>query len=173
MKNIMKLTIVVKSSLVALLLLGGNVMASQSSIEWSNPEKFTDIDASNESKRHFKKRLFSSFEKHFTNLGEQLPEGYSWKIKITDLDLAGTVSNKYAPGLTDMRVIDDWFRPQITFSYEVLNAQGEVVAAAEEYRLRENLIERFPGRSFMRKEFSYEKHMIKKWFKKSLLPELG
>jgi hypothetical protein len=61
MKNFMKIKIIVKSSLLALLLLGPNVMASQSSIEWSNLEKFTYIDASNESKRHFKKRLFSSF----------------------------------------------------------------------------------------------------------------
>jgi hypothetical protein len=142
-------------------------------VQWSNPQDYTDIEVSRESTKHFNKRLFTSLEKHFAKLGERLPQGYQWHIKVTDLDLAGKVTNYYAPRHKEIRVIDSWFRPQITFSYQVINDKGEVVANDDKLVLKENLIERFPSTQFMQKEFSYERYMIKRWFKNKLLPKLS
>lgn len=140
-------------------------------VQWGEPNDFTDIDPGNQSKRGFNQRLFSQFEKHFAKLAEQLPQGYLWTIKVIDIDLAGRVSHQYSPTHEPLRVIDHFFTPKVVLSYQLIDAQGKLVSSADELILKDNMMEQFPAARFMQHAFAYEKHLIKKWFKQSLLSQ--
>lgn len=173
---------VIKSMLMAgLFAIGGHSIAAQTAnksvasavveVQWAEPSNFTDIDPGNQSKRGFNQRLFSQFEKYFAKLAEQLPPGYQWTIKVIDIDLAGRVSHQYSSTHEPLRVIDHFFTPKIVLSYQLTDAQGKMVSSADELILKDNMMEHFPAARFMQHAFAYEKHLIKKWFKKSLLSQ--
>jgi len=50
------------------------VQPAQVEVKWTNPDKYTDVDAGEEHRQHFKDRTFKAFEKHFAKLVESLPE---------------------------------------------------------------------------------------------------
>lgn len=141
-------------------------------VKWQQPGKFTDILRSNQSRANFQLKLFANFEKYFNKLARQLPSGYQWHITVTDIDLAGDINTAHSRGHHNIRVIDRLFKTKVAFSYQLMNAQGEVVSAGDEV-LKENAIERFPRNAIRHESYAYEKYMIKTWFKKTLLKQIS
>lgn len=137
---------------------------------WDDPKDFTDIDAGVESEATFSKKVMTALNKHFVRLGQEFPKGYSWEIRVSDLDLAGKVTSSYWSGREALRVMDTFFNPSITLSYLVKDATGKTVAGDKNFDLTDVFVKNYPSDRFMQRPFSYEKFMIKSWFNKVLLP---
>ena len=65
-----------------------DVQAAEVEVKWSNSDKYSDMDAGEEHRKHFKERTFKSFEKHFAELAARLPEQQKLIVDITDVDLS-------------------------------------------------------------------------------------
>ena len=155
-----------------MLLVGSCSYASTNvvTVSWDDPKGFTDINAGVESEVTFAKKVMNSLGKYFVQLGQKLPKGYSWEIRVSDLDLAGRVTSSYWYDKEALRVLDTFFNPSITISYLVKDAAGKIVAGDKDFNLTDAYVKNYPSEKFMRRPFSYEKYMIKAWFNKILLP---
>ncbi|MFT4924286.1 MAG: hypothetical protein ACI8WB_000364 [Phenylobacterium sp.] len=168
------MSILIKSTTVGMLLLSSvsfNSQATQVGVQWGELGKFTDISAANQPRKSFKANLVRDFERYFVKLAKALPHDYEWHINVTDIDLAGDVNTKYSTGTTNFRVMDNHFKTKVAFSYQLIDGQGNIVASADEV-LYENSQAKFPSRPMMRQNFAYEKHMLKKWFNKTLMAKV-
>ncbi|KKO45516.1 hypothetical protein WG68_10790 [Arsukibacterium ikkense] len=140
-------------------------------VNWQEPEKFTDIRAANDSRSRFQARVMRNFEKFFQEIANELPEGYSWQVTITDVDLAGEVDFFATSTGQPIRVIKEIHSPAIRFNHLLRDQYGEEVVGGEE---------RFRDMGFMSRmsprgntpEFEFERVMLQDWFKKQLQPKI-
>lgn len=146
--------------------------ADRVEITWEEPKSYTDIRPSNESRKGFRDRVFHNIEEHMEELAEDLPEGYTLKMTVTDVDLAGQVwPNRFVgvgrAAAADVRVVDRLFIPRMEFSYSLADAQGNEVKSAEvnlkDMAFQDRIVRRRHTDSFV-----YEKAMLSEWFDKEL-----
>jgi hypothetical protein len=137
-----------------------SVQAAEVEVKWSNPDKYSDIDAGNEHRKNFKERTFKSFEKHFSKLAESLPEDQKLVLDITNVDLAGDVNHS---GIQRIRVVRDIFFPRMEFTYQLLNADS-VIVKSESVSLKDLGFLMHNGFKYRSQSLSYEKEMLDDWF---------
>ena len=150
-------------------------------IEWINPQKFRDVQHPTTSRKRYRESVFLELETFFATLGQELPLGYTLHLKVTNLDMAGTVqtpgmaglndfSNQGRFGMQDYRIMRDIDIPRMTFSYEYLDDKGQVVKQ-EEVDLKDmSYLSR--GSSFNKNAtLHYEKVMISRWFEDTFQAE--
>ena len=131
---------------------------------FTEPEKYTDMPFD----FHDKRRVTEDLKRHFDKLGESLPAGHDLKIEILDIDLAGRIEPTARAPL-DLRIMRggaDW--PAITLRY-ALEFQGKVLKGGEERIVDMNYLlgtNHYNSGESLR----YEKQMLDRWFKKTLLP---
>ncbi|GLX84156.1 hypothetical protein tloyanaT_04080 [Thalassotalea loyana] len=144
----------------------GSALAGTSEVTWTNPDKYTDMRAANETKSGFTKRTTKNLEKHITKLAGKLPEGYTLKMDVTDVNLAGEVQLRRTQLI---RIVDRVFIPSMHFSYQVLDASGNVVKENKEVKLKDmNFMDSQSVSRYRSQSFSYEKAMLDDWFKDEL-----
>ncbi len=137
--------------------------AATSEVTWTDYKKYRDIDSGDESRKHFRERTFSNFEKHFAKLAERLPEGQVLKIDVTDVDLAG---DTHAGGIDRLRIVKEIYFPRMNFSYQLVNADGSVkkddtvVLKDMSFMMSSNL-------KYRHNSLGYEKKMLDDWFFKT------
>lgn len=137
-----------------------SVTAGESEVTWTDPDKYTDIRPSNESKSRFQKRIFKSFEEHFAKLSEQLPEGQKLKIDVTNVDLAGDVR---LGSTQQIRIVKDIYIPRIKFTFELVNADNTIESSGD-VDLKDMSFMMSPNAYSSGKSLNYEKRMLDKWF---------
>lgn len=136
-------------------------------IEFIEPEKFTDIRPSNQSRAHFTKQVLTQFSEYFDEIAQKLPDGQVLDVKVTDIDLAGdTRSPRFSLSsmLSEVRVVEHIFFPRLEFEYEVKDKNGEVLQAQavsikDMNFMNRNLI------SHNRNRFPYEKRLLDDWYR--------
>jgi hypothetical protein len=155
------------TSFAALALFIGNANAGVT-VTFTEPEKFADMPFNSRDKE----TVMADLHKHFDTLGATLPAGQDLKVEILDIDLAGRIE-PFARATQDLRILRgsaDW--PIITLRYR-LESQGQVLKSGEE---------RIADMSYLQgynhynsgESLRYEKQMIDRWFKKTLLaPKAG
>jgi hypothetical protein len=168
---------VITSALLASMLFATPSMANVE-IEWEGYEDYSDIRPSNESRKRFAKSTFKKLEKYMVELMEDMPEGQTLSMTVTDLDLAGRVQPGNSPifvrggfingfGNTafgrEIRVIDGVDIPRIDFQFELVDENGKVLLSGDkelkDLGFLQNAI------NFRRTDrLKYEKHMLKEWF---------
>ncbi|NVK54482.1 MAG: DUF3016 domain-containing protein [Alteromonadaceae bacterium] len=131
-------------------------------ITWQEPESYTDVRPSNESRKRFRERVFSELDDYFNKLAEGLPAGQTLSITVTDVDLAGQVWPTFGTGAQDIRIIESMYIPRMTFSYQLKH--GEQVMKSAEVSLKEMSFMNNASRFRRNEPFAYEKFMIKRWF---------
>lgn len=145
----------------------GVEQTSNLNIEFIEPESYTDIRPSNESRSKYRKHVLSSVEEYFTEFAATLPAGQSLEVKVMDIDLAGDTRSPRIPVgsmMFEVRVMEDIYFPRIKFEYSLKDESGQVVKTDEvnlkdmTYLNRAGLIRR------NRDAFPYERHMLEKWF---------
>ena len=157
-----KLTIALLAMLTFNLL--PNVLyAATSEVTWTDYENYRDIHPGSEGRKHFRERMFESFDKHFAKLAKVLPEGHVLKINVTDLDLAG---DTHSGGINQLRVIKDIYFPRINFSYELVNTDGSIITSGE-IVLKDMNFMMGSNSKYRNQSLSYEKVMLDDWFAKS------
>ena len=138
-------------------------------IEWDKPEKYRDVRPSNESRKRFREATFERINEFMNKLALSLPENNKLLMKVSDLDLAGEVWPASFVGLghsaSDVRIIKNIDIPRINFSYQLLDEFGEVVQQAE-IKLKDMSFLDRSSHIFRNEPLSYEKNMLKRWFKK-------
>ncbi len=151
------------SVLMSTLLLTPSAFAANSEVTWTDYKSYRDIDAGNENRKSFRERVFKDFEKHFAKLAATLPADQTLKIDVTDVDLAGDTN---AAGINRVRIIKHLYSPRMNFSYQLIDANGNVVQADEVVVKDMNFMS---GNSlkYRHKSFGYEKKMLDDWFDKT------
>jgi hypothetical protein len=101
------------------LLVLSNASFAQADVEisWQNPEKFSDVRPTSESRSTFSERTFKQLNEYITELPEDLPIGQKLIMNVTNLDLAGDVMPASFAGLghssSDVRVIKSIHIPRM------------------------------------------------------------
>ena len=151
--------------------ISGDKASAELELSWHEIEKFTDIRAANDSRSRFHERVQRNFEKYFQEIADKLPEGYSWQVTVTDVDLAGEVDYFVTNTGQAIRVIKEVNSPAIRFNHLLRDQYGEEVVSGEE-RLRDmSFMSRLTPRGST-PEFAFEREMLQDWFKKELQPKL-
>lgn len=153
--------------LVVLATYSGTANAGDAKLNWGKFEDFADVQSSHENKEAFHDRVAKEIAAVFSSLAKKLPEGVHMEVNVTDLDLAGEVRFEMAYGASQIRVMRAIHWPRMNFTYELKNAQGEVVASGkEELRDMDYLSHsRIPSGHT---SFEFEEKMIQDWFRKQV-----
>lgn len=134
--------------------------AATSEVTWKDYEKYRDIHPGEGNRKAFRESTFHNFEKHFTKLAENLPEGQVLKIVVTDVDLAGDTN---AAGIRRVRIVKEIYFPRMNFSYELVNADGSVVIS-DEVELKDMSFMTTSRLKYRNDSIGYEKKMLDDWF---------
>lgn len=144
-------------------------------ITWENPKEFRDVRPTIQSRSNFREQTFSHIEEYVNKLAEELPDGQTLSINVTDLDLAGQVWPSpfvgFSSGGGDVRVVKAIDIPRMTFSYTLKDAAGVVVQSADEVKLKDMSFMDRSNFSSRNDPLRYEKKMIEDWFQDEF-PEL-
>lgn len=154
-----KLTIILFGAFIVLSFFD-SANAATSKVTWTNYDKYTDIRSGNESRKHFRERIFYNFEQHFAKLAKKLPEDQVWKIDVTNVDLAGDTN---AGGIDRLRIVKDIYFPRMKFTYQLLNSNGSEVSTAE-VSLKNMSFMIGSRLRYRHDSLGYEKDMIDDWF---------
>ncbi|MFT5635868.1 MAG: hypothetical protein ACI89T_001323 [Cognaticolwellia sp.] len=154
-------------SLAVVVIQVSEAQAAQVEVKWTNPDKYTDVDAGEGHRQHFKDRTFKVLEKHFAKMAEALPEQQKLIFDITNLDLAGDVDF----GAKRIRIVKDIFFPRIEFSYQLINADNTVVKSAE-VSLKDMGFLMHSSLRHRNQTLGYEKDMLDGWFSKTFENEM-
>lgn len=142
------------------------VNSAEVKVDWQAPEKFTDIRAGDEHRKHFRERLFSDLSEHLATLADNLPAEQTLAFTVTNIDLAGTI--RYNNG-RQLRVIKPVDIPSMRFDYVQQDGQGNVIKAdsvsLKDMGFMHNTLLRYRNEAY-----GYEKKMLTDWFKSTLLP---
>lgn len=151
-----------------LLLTSGAAMAKANvEITWENPEKFTDVKPTTMTRAKFREHTFTQLEEYIVELAEQLPDGQTLQMKVTNLDLAGTVWPASFIGVgnggSDVRLVKSIDIPRMNFSYTLFDADKQVVKQAE-VKLKDMAFQNKINAIRSSESLRYEKNMLKDWF---------
>ena len=138
-------------------------------LRFEQPERFTDLRAASESQLQFQARTLAGFERIFAELADELPDGWTWQVTITDIDLAGDV--RHDVGAERFRTVTASYPPRVNLNHRLLDDQGEVVMDAEERLLDLSFMHRLPGSTLRHQTLHYEHQMLKRWFEQSIRPK--
>lgn len=160
------MNMVKKIALTFLVALPVFAQAGEAVVKWQDFNDYRDVRPSNEVRGSFHKRVESSFEKHFTKLAENLPEGYKFNVEVTELDLAGDVR---FGGMNELRIIKPIYFPRIEFTYSVTDKNGKILTESDKVSLKDM---GFMDKIKMGRDdaFYYDKRLLTDWFKKELIP---
>lgn len=159
----------------ALLLLTAQAStAAQVEVTWENPKEYTDVKPANESRKHFRKRVFRNLDEHFAEMAERLPEDHMLQITVTDVDLAGQVWPASFVGIgsggSDVRLVKRVDIPRMEFSYKLVDGSKQVVQESE-VKIKDMGFQERTTSLYRDDPFRYEKQMLKDWFRDEF-PEL-
>ena len=154
------LTLMILSSL-----LFSSVLSAEVEVVFQDPEGYRDIDYGySNTKRGIKVHL-PELEKHIIKQGQRfLKEGQRLAMTVTDVDLAGDYEPWLSPSFDDIRIVKSIYPPRIRFTYELTDADGNVLSSGEErlvdmsfqYRMRTNTYD----------DLYYDKAMITDWMRR-------
>lgn len=149
------------------LISSASVFAGTAEVTWSEPDNYSDVRPANESRKAFQKRTFKALDKHIGKMTEKkLPDGYTLKMDVVDLNLAGDVQLR---GSTLIRVVDRVFIPSMEFSYSLSDANGKVVKEESGVKLKDmSFMDSIKNARYRHESLSYEKAMLDEWFKENL-----
>ncbi|MEX1221174.1 MAG: DUF3016 domain-containing protein [Idiomarina sp.] len=141
--------------------------AGTAEVTWGDVDEFHDVRAAANERPGYQERLVNELTAHFQELATTLPEGYVWKVAVTDLDLAGRLDFAEVGNRTkQVRTVDDIEYPRINFESELIDASGTVVeqrsVEIKDMRFLDGVAR--ASRSNNERLF-FEKKMIRDWFR--------
>ena len=143
-------------------------------VVWQDAEKYRDVRPANESRKRFRERVLKQLEAHIVSKSEDLPEGQSLKITVSNIDLAGQVWPSSFVGIGhaggDVRLIKDVDIPRMELAYELLDKSGQVVKS-ESVKLKDMSFMQSSNLRYRNDHLRYEKKMLDDWFKRTFMSE--
>ena len=151
-------------SAIAVLLSVSTVQAATVELEWQQPELWRDIRAVDSSQQRYLERIMDELGEECRAEAEKLPADQNLHIAVRDVDLAGEIEYFYRNYPFGLRVIRNVDTPRLELSYELRDADNNVLQAGED-ELRD------PGFHFItmaiydRNPFRYERALISDWYR--------
>lgn len=146
------------------LALGAGAASAGVTVNYVNPEKYSDLPKGEWEREEVLKELV----KYFDKLGQELPAGQDLTVNITDIDLSGMeYPGNRASG--DLRVREgktDW--PYMEIHY-TLTSNGQVVDSGVSQIRDQSYMVRPIKRAFETDNLRFEKRMLQDWFNKTIL----
>lgn len=146
-----------------LLALAAGAASADVSVNYIEPERFSDLPFTPWERESVLKDLTA----HFGKLGAQLPPGQNLRIEIKDIDLAG---REYPGRGRDLRIIKshgaDWPRMDLHYTIE---SNGQVLRSGDAQLRDMGFMDRI-GRYNDGDNLRYERRMIDDWFYSAILP---
>jgi len=139
--------------------------AGEVRLTWQEPEKYTDIRSTSETRDAFQARVIKDLSAVFSDLAGKLPDGVTWIVTITDLDLAGEIRPMLRRSTSDIRLVKDIYWPRMSIRYSLLDAKGQLITEGKEDIKDMNFMFGSAigsGNS----SFQYEERMLRDWFKR-------
>jgi len=146
----------------SLLFAGTLTSAADVVVEWQNPEDWSDFDNPSVSNEDAVRIYLPKLEEHLNKTANRLlPEGYQLKMVVSDIDMAGEYEPWQKANYGDVRIVRGIYPPKIRFTWELNNAEGELVLSGEEHLIDMGFD--FRSRSFNNDVLYYEKQMLRDW----------
>jgi len=139
--------------------------AGEVKVTWQDPEKYTDIRPSSETKEAFQEQVFKELGKVFEDLAKKLPDDVKWDVVVTDVDLAGDVRPGMRGGMNDIRIVKEIYWPRMSMTYKMTDGSGKVIAEGKDDIKDMNFMSgiMIPTGGT---NFQYEEKMLQDWFKR-------
>ncbi|GEA07565.1 hypothetical protein KUL42_23260 [Alteromonas sp. KUL42] len=157
------------AAMVGLVVFGNSPHAAEVKLVWEEPESYTDVRPSNESRKRFRDRTLEELEAYITELAASLPESQVLSMTVTNVDLAGEVWPSQfvgfgSAGASDVRIIKRIDIPRMSFSYTLSSEDGQVLLSEQEVKLKDMDFMESNIRRHRTDSLSYEKAMLDDWF---------
>ncbi len=153
------------STILTGILISATCLVAEVEVIFQSPEDYRDIDYNYSDNRRGQKIFLPQIEKHIIKMGERyFKDGQSLTITITDIDLAGEHEPWRSPDFDDVRIVRSIYPPRISFSYELKDTEGNLIASGEE-RLSD-LNFQFKPRINSHDDLFYDKELLTDWFRK-------
>lgn len=133
-------------------------------VAFLEPQKFTDV----------KDNDMGDFERttYLENLRDHLlqqakhfvPAGYKLSVTFTDIDMAGDFEPWRGPRFSDIRIVKDIYPPRIELSFQLTDAQGNVVKQGKR-ELRDLAFLMKINMSFRDDPVRHEKGLLDDWLR--------
>lgn len=144
----------------------GVSQAGTATVEWHDPDSYLDIRHANSGKNQFRRNVFNQFEKHFSKLTAEMPEGFELKVKVTNLNLAGDVRYSFSMH-REVRIVKHTYWPMIEFEYQLTN--GEQIVKSDKVKLKDMFfMDRGGSFRLSHDSYHYEKRILTDWFDKTM-----
>lgn len=136
-------------------------------VEFTNPQKFTDFRTSCVARAVDVKALAARLERYLrTAAARRLPEGQRMEITVTNIDMAGDIEVWRHPRLCELRTMRDIYPPRIDLTFRILDAQGTAVRAGARQLVDVNYLDRSAPSGV--DELRYEKYLLADWLQREL-----
>ncbi len=156
----------VKRTLIATacgLAMSAGAHAATVAFEYTDPEDFRDIQATDVGQKGFEAGVLKELEEQFRDEAAALPEGQTLRVTLKNVDLAGDIEYFHSGYPFGLRVIRDIDFPKLEFSYVLLDANGDVLAMGEdEIKDMSFRVPTFNTRN--QKALDYERALISEWY---------
>jgi hypothetical protein len=152
--------------IAAMALATAGAQAATVNVQWNDPKEYRDIRAVQSSQQRFEERVIEELEEEFRDEAAKLPADQTLNISVKDVNLAGEVEYFYRDYPFGLRVIRNVDFPQLELSYELRDANDQVIQSGDE--TLQDLGFRFdaPTRAD-RSTLRYEKALIHEWYQQS------
>ncbi len=162
---------------VGLLAVFAPTHAAEVKITWEEPETYSDVKPTNESRKRFRERTLEDLEQHIVELASDLPESQVLSMTVTNVDLAGQVWPSQFVGFgtgggSDVRIIKRVDNARISFSYSLTDDSGKVLKSAD-VKLKDMSFLDNPSTFRQNEYLGYEKAMLKDWFDEEMADALA
>lgn len=149
------------------LAMSAGAQAATVAFEYTNPNDFRDIRATEQSQPKFEQSVLRELEQEFRDQAAKLPDGQTLHVTLKDVDLAGDIEYFHRFYPFGLRVIRDIDFPQLELSYELRDASGAVISSGED-RIADMSFH-FPAYAtrLNQQPLDYEKALIGQWVRET------
>jgi hypothetical protein len=129
MKHLLRKTLIATACGLAM---SAGAQAATVAFEYTNPDDFRDIRATEQSQPKFEQSVLRELEDEFRAQAARLPDGQTLHVTLTDIDLAGDIEYFHQSYPFGLRVIRDVDFPRMELSYELRDSNGQVIQSGED-----------------------------------------
>ncbi|MEJ0037920.1 MAG: DUF3016 domain-containing protein [Gammaproteobacteria bacterium] len=147
----------------ALAALSTPAFAAGVTVEFTNPDKYTDAKVENSSLPAAQASLQKRLREYLRQLGQRyLPDDQALTIDVLDIDLAGRFE-PWRPNADTVRFMVSTTWPSMKLRYEVRGPDGKTLASGTETVMDQDYLRR-PNQYSESDTLRYEKRMLDTWF---------
>jgi hypothetical protein len=154
------------TALLACLPVAAWSVSSPVSVEFANPEKFTDVGERHPPSEKMRDAYLDNLRTYILErAGRLLPDGQSLYVSISDVDMAGGFE-PWRGAARDVRIIRDIYPPRIALTFKLAASDGSVIKQGERKLIDAGFL--VNSDRYASDPLRYEKALIDRWLASEL-----